>query len=127
MPIYMIYSRRQKSLSALLQEPDISWRIMHDWYRNGFDWDQENIHQAWNFTKLKLDCICNWLDRGTSLWKCTIVVLICEIVGVQKCCCSILNSPACQELLKPSSYCEVNRSSLRNCLKFLCILDCASL
>jgi hypothetical protein len=105
MPIYMIYSRRQKSFSALQQEPHILWRIIHHCCRYGFDWEQENIHQAWNFTKLTLDCICNVLyrlDRRTSLWKCTTVLLICEFVGVQNCYHRILNSPTCQELFKPS-------------------------
>ena len=102
-PIYMIYSRRQKCLSALQQELHILWRIIHHWYKYGFDWEQA---AAWNFTKLALDCSCNvlyWLDRGTSLWKCTTVLLICEFVGVQNCYHPILNSPTCQELFKPSS------------------------
>jgi hypothetical protein len=106
MLIYMLYSRRQKSLSALQREPHISWRIIHHWYRYDFDWDQENIHQAWNFANLALDCICNvlyQLDKRTSLWKCTTVLLICEFVGLQNCYHPILNSPACRELFKPSS------------------------
>jgi len=106
MPIYMIYSRRQKSLSALQWEPHISWRIIHHWYRYGFDWEQENIHQAWNFIKLVLAFMCNvlyQLDRRTSLWKCTTVLLICEFVGVQNCYHWILNSPTCQKLFKPPS------------------------
>jgi hypothetical protein len=121
----MIYSRRQKSLSALQQEPHISWRIKHDWYRNGFDWDKENIHQAWNFSELELNSICNQLDRGTSPQKRTTVLLICELVGVQNCCHPILNNPGCQELpyileSNPHPFCSFRR------LKIRCGLDSRS-